>query len=455
MAMPAYVLAYTYTDFLQFVGPLQTGLRETFGWKKGDYWFPEVRSLGGAIVLFSCVLYPYVYLLVRTAFLERAGGMIEAARALGLNPWQGFWRVSIPLARPAIAAGMALALMETLADYGTVAYFAVQTFTTGIYRAWFSLGDRVAAAQLAAALLGFVALLILLERVSRGRARYHDTSGRRRSMRQALIGWHALLAQIGCAIPVVIGFVLPAALLLRLAMGDAGEEGAGFTGRFLLLARNSFTLAALAAVLAALLALLLGFAARDGRRLSVLASRIVGLGYAVPGSVIAVGVLIPVTRLDHWLAELWQQMTGVNPGLILTGGIAALVYAYLARFLAIALQTVEAGLARITPSMEAAAQSLGSGQAETLRRVHLPLMRGSLLTATLLVFVDVMKELPATLVMRPFNFDTLATQTYTLAADERLAEASTAALAIVAVGLLPIILLARQIAAGRSDTKAC
>ena len=455
MAMPAYVLAYTYTDFLQFVGPLQTGLRETFGWKIGDYWFPEVRSLGGAIVLFSCVLYPYVYLLVRTAFLERAGGMIEAARALGLNPWQGFWRVSIPLARPAIAAGMALALMETLADYGTVAYFAVQTFTTGIYRAWFSLGDRVAAAQLAAALLGFVALLILLERVSRGRARYHDTSGRRRSTRLALTGWHALLAQIGCAIPVVIGFVLPAALLLRLAMGDAGEEGAGFTGRFLLLARNSFTLAALAAVLAALLALLLGFAARDGRRLSVLASRIVGLGYAVPGSVIAVGVLIPVTRLDHWLAGLWQQMTGVNPGLILTGGIAALVYAYLARFLAIALQTVEAGLARITPSMEAAAQSLGSGQAETLRRVHLPLMRGSLLTATLLVFVDVMKELPATLVMRPFNFDTLATQTYTLAADERLAEASTAALAIVAVGLLPIILLARQIAAGRSDTKAC
>ncbi len=455
MAMPAYVLAYTYTDFLQFVGPLQTGLRESFGWQKGDYWFPEVRSLGGAIVLFSCVLYPYVYLLVRTAFLERAGGMIDAARALGLNPWQGFWRVSIPLARPAIAAGMALALMETLADYGTVAYFAVQTFTTGIYRAWFSLGDRIAAAQLAAALLGFVALLILLERVSRGHARYHDSSGRRRATRQVLVGRYALLAQIGCAIPVVIGFVLPALLLLRLAMGDAGEEGAGFAGRFLVLARNSLTLAALAAGLAALAALLLGFAARDAHKLPKLASRIVGLGYAVPGSVIAVGVLIPVTRLDHWLAGLWQQMTGANPGLILTGGIAALVYAYLARFLAIALQAVEAGLARITPSMEAAARSLGSSQSETLRRVHLPLLRGSLLTAALLVFVDVMKELPATLVMRPFNFDTLATQTYTLAADERLAEASTAALAIVAVGLLPIILLARQIAAGRSEISSC
>ena len=458
MAMPAYVLAYTYTDFLQFVGPLQSGLRETFGWRKGDYWFPDVRSLGGAIVLFSCVLYPYVYLLVRTAFLERAGGMIEAARALGLSPWQGFWRVSIPLARPAIAAGMALALMETLADYGTVAYFAVQTFTTGIYRAWFSLGDRVAAAQLAAALLGFVALLILLERVSRGRARYHDGSGRRRATRQALTGWHALLAQIGCAIPVVIGFLLPAALLLRLALGDAGENAVGFSSRFLLLARNSFTLAALAAVLAALLALLLGFAARDGHRghrLPRLANRIVGLGYAVPGSVIAVGVLIPVTRLDHMLAGLWQQMTGVNPGLILTGGVAALVYAYLARFMAIALQTVEAGLARITPNMEAAAQSLGSSPGETLRRVHLPLLRGSLLTAGLLVFADVMKELPATLVMRPFNFDTLATQTFTLATDERLAEASGAALAIVAVGLLPIILLARQIAAGRSEISSC
>ena len=455
MAMPAYVLAYTYTDFLQFVGPVQSGLRETFGWHKGDYWFPDVRSMAGAIVLFSCVLYPYVYLLVRTAFLERAGGMIEAARALGLNPWQGFWRVSIPLARPAIAAGMALALMETLADYGTVAYFAVQTFTTGIYRAWFSLGDRVAAAQLAAALLGFIALLIVLERMSRGRARYHDSSGRRRATRQMLGGWRALLAQFGCAVPVVIGFLLPAILLLRLAAGDVGQEGSGFAGRFLLLARNSLALAALAAVLAALLALLLGFAARDGRWLPRLAGRIVGLGYAVPGSVIAVGVLIPVTRLDHLLAGLWTQMTGVNPGLILTGGIAALVYAYLARFLAIALQTVEAGLGRITPSMEAAARSLGSSPGETLRRVHLPLLRGSLLTAALLVFVDVMKELPATLVMRPFNFDTLATQTYTLAADERLAEASSAALAIVAVGLLPIILLARQIAAGRRQIGSC
>ena len=455
MAMPAYVLAYAYTDFLQFVGPLQTWLREVFGWHKGEYWFPEVRSIGGAIVLFSCVLYPYVYLLVRTAFLERAGGMIEAAQALGMNPWMAFWRVSIPLARPAIAAGMALALMETLADYGTVAYFAVPTFTTGIYRAWFSLGDRIAAAQLAAALLGLVAVLILLERVSRGRARYHDTSGRRRASPQSLRGWKAMLAMVGCAIPVVVGFALPALLLLRLAFGDTGEDGAGFSGRFLTMARNSLVLAFLVAGFAALLAALIAFAARGRNPLCAFASRVVGMGYAVPGSVIAVGVLIPVTRLDHWLSDTWQSLGGENPGLLLTGGVAALIYAYLARFLAIALQSVDAGLQRITPSMESAARSLGCPPVQILRRVHIPLLRGCLLTAALLVFVDVMKELPATLVMRPFNFDTLATQTYTLAADERLAEASMAALAIVGVGLLPLIVLARQIAAGRSQVNSC
>ena len=452
MAMPAYVLAYVYTDLLQFVGPVQSALREGFGWNKQDYWFPEVRSLSGAIVLFSCVLYPYVYLLVRTALLERAGGMLEAARMLGLSPWRAVLRVMLPLARPAIAAGIALALMETLADYGTVAYFAVPTFTTGIYRAWFSLGDRVAAAQLAACLLGFVVVLLALERLSRGRARYHDGPQRRRAHRHSLHGLSALAAQIGCAIPVCIGFLIPTLLLVGMAMDDGDFD---FGQRFIGLARNSFVLASVSAVLAALLALVAVFAARGGRMVAVLASRLVALGYAVPGSVIAVGVLIPVTRLDHALASAIESAWGGNPGLLLTGGIAALVYAYLARFLTIALQSVESGFATLTPSMEAAARSLGCGRLETLRRVHFPLLRGSLLTAGLLVFVDVMKELPATLVMRPFNFDTLATQTFTLAADERLAEASLPALAIVAVGLLPIVILSRQIAAGRERMAGC
>ncbi len=448
MAMPAYVMAYVYTDFLQFVGPVQTGLRDAFGWQPGGYWFPDIRTLPGAVLMFVSVLYPYVYLLARSAFLERASGMLEAARTLGMGPWRAFFAVSLPLARPAIAAGIALALMETLADYGTVAYFAVNTFTTGIYRAWFSLGDRVAAAQLASMLLGFVLFLLMVERVSRGRARYNNTTGRNRPMAGArLSGLKAALAIFVCSLPLVMGFVLPALLLLRMALVEGDAQ---FGERFFMLARNSFVLASITALIAVLLALLLAYGARLSKTtLSNALNRLVGLGYAVPGAVIAVGVLIPVTRLDNWLAGQWLHWFGYNPGLLLTGGIAALIYAYLVRVLGVALHTVESSLAKITPSMDDAARSLGLGQSETLRRVHAPMLRGSLLTAALLVFVDVMKELPATLVMRPFNFDTLATQAYTLASDERLAEASTASLAIVAVGLLPLIALSQQITRSR------
>ncbi|WP_153109405.1 ABC transporter permease [Propionivibrio limicola] len=450
LAAPAYVLAYVYTDFLQFVGPVQSALRETFGWTRADYWFPDVRSLGGAMAMFVCVLYPYVYLLARTAFIERASGMLEAARTLGYGPWRSFFRVSLPLARPAVATGVTLALMETLADYGTVSYFGVQTFTTGIYRAWFSLGDRIAAAQLAAALLAFVMLFLVLEQMSRGRARFHNTTGRNRPLGgMALKSGAALLAMLACALPLVAGFALPAGLLLHMALTQGDAQ---FGGHFVTLARNSFVLAGLTAVVAVGLALLLAYGGRLSKGIFAAAlNRLVSLGYAVPGSVIAVGVLIPVTRLDHVLAAQWQSWFGHNPGLLLTGGIAALVYAYLVRFLAVALQAVSASLAKVTPSMDEAARSLGASQGETLRRVHLPIVRGGLLTSALLVFVDVMKELPATLVMRPFNFDTLATQAYTLASDERLAEASTAALAIVVVGILPLIFLSRQIAASRRE----
>jgi len=448
LAVPAYVMAYVYTDFLQFVGPVQTFLRDSFGWEHGDYWFPDIRTLPGAIVMFVCVLYPYVYLLARTAFLERASGMLEAARTLGMGPWRAFFTVSLPLARPAIVAGIALALMETLADYGTVAYFAVNTFTTGIYRAWFSLGDRVAAAQLAAMLLAFVLFLLTVERISRGRARYHNTTGRNRPMAGArLKGLAAGLAILACVLPLLLGFILPAGLLLKMALTEGDAQ---FGERFLTLSRNSFVLAGATAAIGVLLALLLAYGARLAKNgLASGLNRLVGLGYAVPGAVIAVGVLIPVTRLDNWLAGQWQAWFDYNPGLLLTGGIAALIYAYLVRFLAVALHTVESSLGKITPSMDDAARSLGLGQGETMRRVHVPMLRGSLLTAGLLVFVDVMKELPATLVMRPFNFDTLATQAYTLASDERLAEASTAALAIVVVGLLPLIALSRQVSAAR------
>ncbi len=452
LAMPAYVMAYVYTDFLQFVGPLQTWLRETFAWQRADYWFPDVRTVGGAVAMFMFVLYPYVYMIARTAFLERAGGMLEAGRSLGLGPWGCFFRVSLPLARPAVVAGTALALMETLADFGTVSYFGVQTFTTGIYRAWFSLGDRIAAAQLSAALLAFVIVVLTLERMSRGRARFNNTS-RQSSVpvRLHLPLALGLLAAFACFMPLLLGFLLPAALLLQMAFAEGDAQ---FGARFFELARNSFVLAAVTAVIAVVFAVVLGYAARLARtRLPHALNRVVGLGYAVPGSVIAVGVLIPLTRLDNWLAQSWEAIFGSNPGLLLTGGIAALVYAYLARFLAVALQTVESSLGKITPSMDDASRSLGFGKWATLRRVHIPMLRGSLLTAGLLVFVDVMKELPATLVIRPFNFDTLATQAHTLAADERLAEASTAALIIVVVGLLPMFVISRQILKVRRRTR--
>jgi iron(III) transport system permease protein len=443
LAVPAYVMAYTYTDLLQFVGPVQSWLRAVTGWQAGEYWFPDVRTVGGATLMFVLVLYPYVYLLARAAFLERAAGVLEAGRSLGLGPWANFLRVSLPLARPAIATGAALALMETLADYGAVSYFGVHTFTTGIYRAWFSLGDRIAASQLSAALLGFVALVLLLEYLGRGKARFHNTGRRPPPIAQRLHGWRAWAASLLCLLPLLLGFLLPAGVLLHMALTSGDAQ---FGARFVQLARNSFVLAALTAGCAVVLAVLLAYAGRlSAHPLLRLANGTVALGYAVPGSVIAVGVLVPLAWLDNRLAQAVAAITGASPGLLLTGGIAALVYAYLVRFQTVSLRTVQAALGKITMNMDEAARSLGRSQLGVLRRVHLPLMRGSLLTAALLVFVDVMKELPATLVMRPFNFDTLATQAYTLAADERLAEASTAALAIVAVGVLPLIVLSRQI----------
>ncbi|UVW29278.1 iron ABC transporter permease [Massilia sp. H6] len=448
LAVPAYVMAYTYTDLLQFVGPVQTWMREGLGIKPSQFRLPDIRTSGGALLMFIFVFYPYVYLLARAAFLERASSMVEVGRSLGLGPWRSFYRISLPMARPAIVAGTSLALMETLADYGAVSYFGVQTFTTGIYRAWFSFGDRVAAAQLSAVLLAFVAVVVVLERFSRGRARFHVTGAQRRNTPpQRLHGLRALGAVLVCALPLTLGLLIPVGTLLHMSFTGGDAQ---FGARFVQLGRNSFVLALGTAVAAVAISLLLAYAVRASRHLLPrVVTRIVGLGYALPGSVIAVGVLIPVTRLDTWLGVAIAELTGRHPGLLLTGGIAALVYAYLVRFLTVSLQAVEAGLTKVKPSMDDAARSLGYGHGATLWKIHLPLVRGSLLTAGLLVFVDVMKELPATLVMRPFNFDTLATQAYMLASDERLIEAATPALTIVAVGLLPLLLISRQIARDR------
>lgn len=449
LAMPAYVIAYAYTDALQFAGPVQTWLRELTGWKAREYWFPDIRSVGGAIALFTLTLYPYVYLLARAAFLEQTMSTIEASRLLGVGRWGTFLRVGLPLARAGIVAGVALAMMETLADFGTVAYFAVPTFSTGIYRAWFSLGDVHAAAQLSVVMLAFVVAILGLERLLRGRARVHNAGTRRHAASAPLHGRAGAFAALVCALPVVLGFVVPAAMLLRMALAGGDPQ---FGSRFVGLVRNSFLLAGAAAIAAVLVGLLVGYAARVTRRPLVrLAAKVAGTGYALPGSVIAVGILIPLGALDNAIATWLKAQFGLAPGLVLTGSIVALVYGYNVRFLGVALQTINAGMAKITRSMDEAARSLGRGPAATLHRVHLPILRGSLFTAALIVFVDVMKELPVTIVLRPFNFDTLAVQTYNLAADERLAEAATASLVIVLVGLLPLVVLSRAIRHTRRD----
>jgi iron(III) transport system permease protein len=443
LAMPAYVMAYAYTDWLQFSGPVQSVLRAATGWQAREYWFPEIRSLYGAAAMFSFALYPYVYLLARTAFLEQSRSAIEAGRLAGHGAWGTFFRVALPLARPAVAAGTALALMETLADFGVVSYFAVETFTTGIFKAWLSMGDIVAADQLATCLLGFVLVVLALERMNRGAARYHNTTARKPQPPQRLRGAGAALALVACGAPVVFGFLLPAAILLRLVGAD---PDARWDARVLALVTNSTTAAGIAAVLAVTIAVVMAYAGRLSRSALVAgANRVASLGYAIPGAVIAVGIMVPLGRLDNAVAAWLQHTLGIDVGLLVTGTIAALVYAYLVRFLAVALQTVEAGLAKVTPSMDDAARSLGLGPAATLRRVHAPLLRSSLLTAGLLVFVDTMKELPATFALRPFNFDTLAVAAYHLTKDERLAEAAVPSLLIVAVGLLPLVFVSRRI----------
>lgn len=441
LAAPAYILAYVYTELLAFYGPVQTGLRHAFGWESvADYWFPNIRSLWGAILMLTLVLYPYVYLLARSAFLSQSVVMREASRNLGCGPWRSFFAVALPLARPAIMAGLALALMETLNDFATVQFFSVDTFTTGIYRTWFGLDERLAASQLSACLLLFVFWLVFLERWSRGRAKYYQTVSSQQQMAGHHLGWlGAISAFLACLIPVSLGFLVPGGILLKMALADPSQS---FDQRFWSFATHSLILALVTAALAVLIAIVMAYGLRLYPTLGIrLATQTAAMGYAVPGSVIAVGILVPIGGLDNAIDAWMQANFGISTGLLLSGTIAALVFAYLVRFLAVSFSTVEASLTKIKPSLDDASRSLGHGTLSTLVRVHIPLMLGGLLTAATLVFVDVMKELPATLIVRPFNFDTLAVRVYNLASDERLAEASGAALAIVLVGLMPVILL--------------
>jgi iron(III) transport system permease protein len=449
MAMPAYVIAYVYTDLLEYAGPVQIFLRHLFGWQSAsDYWFPEIRSLGGAIAMMSLVLYPYVYLLSRAAFLEQSVGLLDASRTLGCSPWATFFRVSLPMARPSIATGVALALMETLNDVGTVDFFAVNTLTRGIYDVWLNMGNIGGAAQIAMIMLIFVIILLTVERQSRRRHKHYQSSGRSKELpAHRLHGPRAGLAMVACLLPVIAGFMVPASVLVTNSVRYFEES---WTPEFLRFAFNSLALSSGAAVLAVCIALLLAYGRRlVGEKTVAGAVSFASFGYAVPGAVLAIGVIIPLAGIDNSLDAFMRERFGISTGLLFSGTVFAILFAYVVRFLAIALGSVDASLAKVTPVMDMASRTLGHGPMATFFKVHLPLIRGGVLIGVLVVFVDCMKELPATLILRPFNFDTLATYVYQFASDELIEQASMGSLTIVVAGLIPVIVLSRIITGTR------
>ncbi|HTL90146.1 MAG TPA: iron ABC transporter permease [Leptolyngbya sp.] len=443
LAAPAYILAYLYRNSLDVYGIVQTSLQSTLGWNTSQNdWFPDVRSLWGAALMLILVLYPYVYLLARSAFLSQSVCTLEASRSLGCSPWQSFRKVALPLARPAIGAGVSLALMETLNDYATVQFFGVETFTTGIYHAWFGSGERPAATQLSALLLIFIFALILIEQFSRGRRKYDQPSRSQAFERYQLRGIRAIAAFTFCIVPVLLGFLVPGGLLLKMTLSHWDQA---FDGRFWNFASHSLIVSGLAAGSAIVLGMILAYGLRLNRSFTLrVATSIASMGYAIPGSVIAVGILVPFGWLDNAIDQWMRSTFNLSTGSLLSGTIFALIFAYVVRFLALSLSRINSSLINIKPSLDDASRSLGFGATATLLRIHIPLLWKGILAAAILVFVDVMRELSATLIVRPFNFDTLATHVYDLASEERLIEASGSALAIVLVGLIPVILLSWQ-----------
>ncbi|UNP88061.1 iron ABC transporter permease [Aeromonas encheleia] len=445
MAMPSYIVAYVYTDLLDYSGPLQAGLRTLFDWNTPtDYWFPAIRSLGGAAWVLALVLFPYVYLLARASFLEQSVSLIHSSRLLGCTPWQSFRRLSLPLARPAIMVAVSLVAMETLADFATVHFFAINTLTTAIYDTWLGYGSLATAARLSCLMLLAVVLLIAVERRSRQRQQvFQKSMGHEPPLRYPLRGLPRLLAGLWCWGLVVAGFALPFAILL-----DYGVRyfELSWTPEFVRFAGNSLTISTLTALLAMGIALLLGFFRRlDGGVRSLLPLRIAAMGYAMPGTVLAIGVLVPLTALDFGINDLAEWLGLQGPGLLLTGTLTAIVFGYLVRFVAIAIGSVESSMGKISPSLDMAARSLGQGSGGMLRRVHLPLVRRGLFAGAMLVFIESMKELPAALLLRPFNFDTLATHVYQFVSDEMLERGALGAIVIVLVGLLPLIWVNRSL----------
>ena len=444
MAMPAYIIAYTYTGLLDFSGPVQSMLRNLMGWNYGDYYFPEIRSVGGAIVMLSLVLYPYVYLLARATFLNQSANTIEVSRLLSKGPWESFIKVALPLSRPAIIVGLSLVIMETLADYGTVSYFGVSVFTTGIFRTWFGLGDYSTASKMAGLLLLFVFFLVITERSSRKKNKFYNIAGSKtRITGFKLNSIKLFIVFFICSLPIIFGFIIP---MIQLSVWAFMKWDYSMSNKFAELLINSLSLSAIASIISLLTAFLITYCQRiiSGRSIQLII-RFASLGYALPGTIVAIGVIIPLSFIDHRIDNFFDSYFNIPTGLVLSGSIIAVQFAYLVRFLSISVNTVESGLEKIRPNMDRSSYSLGVNSEQTFIRVHLPMLKISILTSILLVFVDVIKELPATLILRPFDFNTLAVKAYELASDERLMDASIPALAIVFAGLLPLVFINHSI----------
>lgn len=445
LAMPGYIVAYVYTDLLDYAGPVQRSLRSIFGWSSPqDYFFPDIRTLGGAACMLSLVLFPYIYLLARTAFMEQSLSLAHASRIMGCSPWQSFWRLSLPMARPALAVGVALVAMETAADFATVNYFAVPTLTTAVYDTWLGYGNLTAAAKLSAIILLVVFSLIGFERFARRKQQLFQKQSRiQASDLYRLSTVQTAVALSFCATLLLLAFLLPFGILLSYAIGYFEQS---WDESFWQLSLNSLSLALIISFICCLIALLLMFVRRISPRPSdALPSRLASTGYALPGTVLAIGVLVPLTMLDFAINDLADLLGLDGPGLILTGSVVALIFAFCVRFVAIAIGSVESSYKRISPSLDMVSLTMGQGPRQLLQRVHLPLLGKGLFAGALLVFIESMKELPAALLLRPIGFENLATYVFQFVSDEKLEHGALAAIVIVLVGLVPLIYLNRSL----------
>ena len=436
IAIPAYINGYTWAGMLDYTSPLYTFLRNSYGVETGAYLFLDFLSPKGVILIFSLSLYPYVYLICRAYFMSQSAAMLETASSMGRSPLQSFFRVALPMARPAIVAGISLVMMEVLNDYGLVQYFGVETFTTGIFSAWFAFGDRTTALRLAGWLLIMVLVIVMAEKMQRGKAQFDLTGASFRPIERRWPGKGMAAAMtFFCSLPFLLGFFLPFLTLLNWTVRTVTEV---VDMSFIRLAANSFLLAGSAALAGMVVAVFILFSLRvSGSKIMTFLARAATLGYALPGAVVAIGILIPLLMVDTWLGQLLMVIPGGSSRLIISSSVFALIYAYLVRFLAVGYNNLEAGYERISRSIDESASSLGSSRRRTLWEVHMPLLRGALLGGGLLIFVDVLKELPLTLILRPFNFDTLAIRAYEYASDERIAQSAPAALIVILAGMIP------------------